>query len=365
MTKALVVARKELRQILRDRQTLAILLFVPMFVLLLFGYALNFDVRHIRLAVEDRDRSVQSRALVSAFTNSGYFDRIATISSGADVTRLMNTGQARAVLVIPEQFGERLQTGAVAPIQVLVNGDNANTATTVLGYVLAIVRAASAEYQPPPRIVAEPRVWFNPELRSTLFLVPGLIAYIATITAVISTALSLVREKERGTIEQVRMAPIGTLSFVLGKSVPYFVVSLVAALLVLLAAMLLFEMPMRGSWALLLLATALFLVSALGFGLLISTIAESQQVAFQMALIVSFLPTFVLSGFVFPIASMPAAVRAITYVVPARYYLRALRGIVLKGAGLEAFGVDLAALAAFGMVVVGLAAIRLARSAEA
>ncbi len=365
MVNTIAVARKELRQILRDRQTLAIILVVPVFILLLFGYALNFDVRHVALGVQDRDGTTASRRVVSAFTNSGYFDLVAVVQSDAAIERLMNEGRTRAILVIPEQFGERLQTGEAPAVQVLINGDNANTATAVLGYVSAVLRAAAGANAPVPLIVAEPRVWFNPELRSALFLVPGLIAYIAMITAVISTALSLVREKERGTMEQVRMAPMGTLSFVLGKTVPYFIISLIASCLILLAAMVLFDMPMRGSWALLLLATALFLVSALGFGLLISTIAASQQVAFQMALIVSFLPTFVLSGFVFPIRSMPAVVRAVTFIVPARYYLVALRSIVLKGVGLEAFASDLAALAIFGVVVIGLAALRLAREMEA
>ena len=190
----------------------------------------------------------------------------------------------------------------------------------------------------------EPRVWYNPALRSTLFLVPGLIAYIAMITAVVSTALSIVREKERGTMEQVRMAPLDAASFVVGKTVPYFVVSLLSAFVIIVVAMALFGMPMRGSWLLLLLALSLFLVGALGLGLLISSVAETQQVAFQAALLVSFLPTLMLSGFIFPIASMPRFLQLVTYAVPARYFLIALRGIVLKGAGLQAYGAELLAL---------------------
>jgi ABC-2 type transport system permease protein len=281
----------------------------------------------------------------------------------------MDRNQVRAVLVIPPGLGRALQTGNTIPVQVLLNGDNANTATTVMGYAVTIIRSESARYQPAgaqgapraPIDSVEPRVWYNPALRSTLFLVPGLIAYIAMITAVVSTALSIVREKERGTMEQVRMAPLDAASFVVGKTVPYFVVSLVSAFGIIFVAMALFGMPMRGSWLLLLLSLSLFLVGALGLGLLISSVADTQQVAFQAALLVSFLPTLMLSGFIFPIASMPRFLQLVTYAVPARYFLIALRGIVLKGAGLQAYGTELLALAAFALVVMALASIRLGR----
>ncbi len=365
----LAVARKELRQIARDRRTLLILLFVPVFFLLLFGYALNFDIRHIRLAVQDDDRTVASRQIVSAFINSGYFELTAAIDRTGDAIDLMNRNQARAVLVIPAGTERRLLSSQRAPVQVLVDGANANTATTVVAYAGTILRNVSRAYQVEPAaraasappIIAEPRVWYNPELRSSLFLVPGLIAYLAMITAVVSTALSVVREKERGTMEQVRMAPIGALHYVLGKTIPYFVISMASSIGIVLASMLLFDLPMRGSWALLVFAIGLFLVGALGLGLLVSTVADTQQVAFQIALLVSFLPTLMLSGFIFPIASMPPVVQALTYIVPARYFLVALRGIVLKGAGLDAFWLELLALVVFGAVTLSLAAFRLRR----
>ena len=215
MRKALAVGRKELRQIVRDRRTLMILLFVPAFFLLVYGYALNWDIRHIALAVDDRDRSPDSRALVSAFVNSGYFDLVAIVDSDAELTRLMDRNEARAVLVVPPGMSRDLQRGKTVAVQILLNGDNANTATTVMAYARTIVqtesvrrRVARGETTLVPLLAAEPRVWYNPQLRSTLFLVPGLIAYIAMITAVVSTALSVVREKERGTMEQVRMAPL-------------------------------------------------------------------------------------------------------------------------------------------------------------
>ena len=388
MRKTMAVARKEFRQIWRDTRTLMTLLFVPAFFLLLYGYALNFDIRHVGLAVDDRDHTAESRALVSAFVNSGYFDLVASIdgtTAGSDtswsasvrrsvsgpptVDRLMDRNQVRAVLVIPSGLGRAVRTAKPIAVQVLLNGDNANTATTVMGYALTIIRSESARYlaattstaPPEPLVSVEPRVWYNPELRSTLFLVPGLIAYIAMITAVVSTALSIVREKERGTMEQVRMAPLDAASFVVGKTVPYFVVSLLSALVIIVVAMALFGMPMRGSWLVLLLALSLFLVGALGLGLLISSVADTQQVAFQAALLASFLPTLMLSGFIFPISSMPRFLQLVTYAVPARYFLIALRGVVLKGAGIEAFGGELAALTAFALVVLALASVRLRR----
>jgi ABC-2 type transport system permease protein len=366
MTKALAVYRKELRQISRDRRTLLILVFVPAFFLLLYGYALNFDIRHVPLAVQDRDGSPESRSVVSAFINSGYFDLAAMVYAPRDAERLLNLNEARAVLVIPEGFGRDIAKGLVVPVQVIISGDNANTATTVLGYAGSILRTASAQLSPGgvelvSPIGVEPRIWYNPELRSSLFLVPGLIAYIAMITAVASTALSIVREKEVGTMEQIRMAPIDTLSFIVGKTIPYFLIALASAALTIGASMLLFGLPMRGNWAALFVAMSLFLVGALATGLLISTVADSQQLAFQIALLISFLPTIMLSGFIFPIGSMPQALQVVTYVVPARYFLVALRGIVLKGTALEHLLPQLGALTVYAAVMLTLASVRLAR----
>jgi ABC-2 type transport system permease protein len=354
MRKALAVGLKEFRQIRRDRRTLMILLFIPIFFLLLYGYALNFDIRHVSLAVEDRDLSPESRRLVSAFVNSGYFDQVAAVTSDQEVIDLMDRD---------------IRRGVPTSVEVVINGENANTATTVLSYARTIVATESARYLVAGRtggpsgavVQLEPRVWYNPDLRSTLFLVPGLLAYIGMITAVVSTALAVVREKERGTMEQVRMAPIGTLPFIVGKSLPYFVVSMSAAVGIVFASIALFDLPVRGSWWLLLLSMALYLFGALAMGLLISTIAQSQQVAFQVALLSSFLPTMLLSGFIFPIASMPTFLQIVTHVVPARYFLVALRGVLLKGSGVWAVADSLGALALFAAIVTGLAAIRLRR----
>ena len=363
------VTVKELRQIGRDRLTLMILLLLPALLLLLYGYALNFDIRDIRLAVQDQDRSTASREVVSAFVNSWYFELVGEVASDEAIVRSLDRGDARAVLVIPAGFGRQAATGRQTAVQIIIDGDNAITASVVMGYGLNLIASISAQYELEGRLGAsggslltvEPRVWYNPELRSTRFLVPGLIAYIAMLTAVVSTALSVVREKEAGTMEQVRMSPVGTVTYVVGKTIPYFVISLLSAFIVVGMAMLMFDLPMRGSWVMLLLAVSLFLVSALGSGLLISTLADTQQVAFQLALLIAYLPTLMLSGFIFPISSMPVFLQVVTYAVPARYFLIALRGIVLKGVGVAAFWQDLVALVVFATVILGLAALRLRR----
>ncbi len=365
MRHILAVAIKEFRQIVRDRQTLLVMLFLPALFLLLYGYALNFDIRHVSMVVQDRDGSSASRDLVARFVASTYFNHAGIAIDDADVARALDSGEARIVLVIPEGFGRLRDEGRDARVQVLLAGDNANTAATVQGYVNGLLQEASLGDAVPaavPLVGVQPRVWFNPELRSTLFLVPGLIAYISMITAVVSTAISIVREKEFGTMEQIRMAPISTPAFIIGKAVPYLLVSQVSGLLVILAALALFDMPMRGSWLDLGVLLGVFLVGALGTGILISTIAESQQVAFQAAALVAFLPTFILSGFIFPIASMPIVLQYVTTIVPAKYFLTALRGVVLKGTALPALWEPVAALVVYAAVVLGIASLRLARS---
>ncbi len=358
------VAIKEFRQISRDRRTLMVMLFLPAFFLFLYGYALNFDIRNVALVVQDRDATPESRALTERFVASTYFEYVGAAGSDAAIARVLDDGTARAVLVIPEGFSRDLQRGAQARVQVLLNGDNANTATTVLGYTTAVLREASLPVDADitshlARV--EPRIWYNPELRSTLFLVPGLIAYIAMITAVVSTALSIVREKENGTMEQIRMAPISTPAFIVGKAAPYLVLSQISGLFVILAAMALFGLPMRGNWLALGFVLAVFLVGAIGTGLFVSTVAETQQVAFQVGTLIAFLPTFILSGFIFPIASMPLPLQYLTTIVPARYFLVALRGIVLKGSTLFEVWPSVAALGVYAVVVLGLASVRLGR----
>ncbi len=292
------------------------------------------------------------------------------ISDDAEIRELIDRGKAALVVVIPRNFSETLEHGRDVKVQVLVDGSNSNTAMTALGYINAIVRDYSND-----RILHEmerrglkvslvpidfhPRVWYNPELRTSTFLVPGLIGVILMITTVISTALSVVREKERGTMEQIIVSPVRPIELILGKIIPYFSISFVAAILILLVGRILFGVTVVGNPLLLALSLSVFLMGSLGVGLLISTISETQQVAFMTAAVISMLPSFVLSGFVFPISSMPIVVQAFTYVVSARYFLIALRAIILKGAGLSAYWDQLLILALFGVIVMFIATMRL------
>jgi ABC-2 type transport system permease protein len=370
--KIAAVAVKELRQIVRDPLSLLMLLGLPAFMLVLYGFALNFDVRHVALAVQDRDHTAASRDLVSAFVNSTYFDLAATPAPGADLERLLERGRARGVLVIPEDYGRRLAAGETAPVQLLLDGADANTATTVLGYAGALVAEANTEElrrtvvratgrDLPSPIEYRPYVWFNPELSTTQFLVPGLMGVLLMLTAVLATALSVVREKERGTMEQLRVAPLRTAELILGKTLPYLVISLAAAVIILVAARLLFAVEVKGSYLALLAATLLYLVGALGLGILISTLADSQALAFQGGLLVSLLPAVLLSGFIFQIRTMPAALQLVTHAVPARYYLVILRGVILKGTGLGPYWDQMGALALFALATLALASLRLVR----
>lgn len=372
MSKAWAVARKELRQISRDPLSLIMLLGLPAFMLVLYGFALNFDVRHVGLAVQDHDRSAASRALVAAFVNSTYFDVVATPAAGADLEGLTERRQAKAVLVIAEGYGADLAAGRTGALQLLLDGADANSATTILGYAGALIGEANVDLLRqtllragragmPPRIVCEPRVWYNPELSSTRFLVPGLIGALLMLTAVLSTALSVVREKERGTMEQIRVAPIRTVELILGKTLPYLAVSLLATAIILIAARILFGVEVKGPYLDLFLATLVYLIGALGLGLLISTLADSQLLAFQWGLLISLLPAMLLSGFIFQIRAMPAALQLITHLVPARYYLVILRGIIIKGSGLGPYWDQLGYLALFAALTLGLASLRLAR----
>ena len=378
--KVRAVAVKEFRQVVRDPLTLAMLLGLPTMMLLLYGYAVNFDVRHIRLAIQDRDKTAASRDLGAAFVNSGYFDLVADLPAGADLERLTERRRAQAVLVIPETFGRDVAAGRTGRVQLVIDGADANTATTVLGYASAITAEAGSEVtrsqllrsagtgsrggSGASRIAPidyEPRVWYNPELKSTQFLVPGLVGFILMLTAVLSTALSVVREKERGTMEQLRVSSLTPGELLVGKTIPYLAISLLATAIILLAARALFGVVVRGSYLDLFAVTFVYLVGALGLGLLVSSVADSQAMAFQLGAATSMLPSILLSGFIFPLRSMPAVVRGLTYAVPARYFLVVLRGVILKGAGLAPYLTDLAFLLAYALVVLGLAFARLTR----
>jgi len=366
----LPVMRKEFRQIKRDKRILSVLLFIPALMLLMFGYALNFDVKHTSMAVYDEDRSSVSRKFIEQFFISEYFTKVYTLENKAEINNLLDGEHVRVVLVVPSTFTSDIQRGRAATIQVIVDGTNSNAAATVLGYINASIQQYSVKVMTESfarmghqnitmPIDFQPRVWYNPELKSAKFLVPGLIAFILMVTAVISTALAIVRERELGTMEQLMVSPIKPVELILGKTIPYTIISSFATAAILFLGYILFDVSIQGSILLLSLVTFIFLVGSLGMGILISTLVETQQLAFMIAVFVSMLPTFILSGFVFPIRNMPMIIQAITYVLPARYFLVALRAIILKGAGLNAFWDQALILVFYAVLMIGVSSLRM------
>ena len=366
------VAKKELRQIARDKRTLGMLLVMPVFLLIMYGYALNFDVKHLSLAVFDQEKSQRSRDFYQRFLQSEYFDLNYILKNEREIDELLGKGLIQVAMVIPPDFSRSLLSGREVSIQIILDGQEANVAGTAIGYVNAIVQSYSSE------IILEtmmkmgrrgsllpvdyhPRVWFNPDLRSARFLIPGLMAFILMITVVISTSLSVVRERERGTIEQIIVSPVQPIELIIGKTIPYVLISLASSHFVLLFAYILFDVSIKGSYLYLLLGMIFFLVGGLGLGLLISTIARTQQAAFIIAVITTLLPTFILSGFVFPIRNMPWAIQVITYFIPARYFLVILRSILLKGVGLGAFWSQMVLLLLFAVLTMAVSAGRMGK----
>lgn len=362
------VALKEVKQLLRDRAFLFVLFFFPVFLLVMFGYAVNFDVHHIKLGLYDLSKTPESREIVSVLTSSDYFDLSHVVKNEKEVTKLLDENEVQCVLVIPEDLTEKLNTPAgVAKIQVLVDGVNGNSATIILNYV----KLATVEFEQRFReeILSrsgikltlpfgfEPVFWFNPDLKSTWFLIPGLIAMILIVTAVVSVALSLVREKERGTIEQINVSSLHTIELLTGKSLPYIVIALVNAVFIIFAGFVLFGLVVKGSYLLLFLTTLIFISASVSIGIFISVIADSQQVAFTISVFVSMLPSIILSGFVFPIDSMPPIIQIITNLTPVKFYLNALRGIMLRGAGFSAVWLQWVYLLVFVFGFLGLSVV--------
>lgn len=326
---------KESRQIIRDPSTFLIAFLLPMMMLFLFGYALSLDNNNIRIAIVPLDNGPEAASLASAFTNSPYFDaRI--MPSVAAARPLMTDGRLRGVVVIPPDFSAASARGRPPAIQVITDGSQPNIASFVAANAEG-VRAAWAANRADEGIRAAPpidlsaRVWFNPALTSRFMLVPGSIAVVMTMIGTLLTALVIAREWERGTMEAMLATPVRMTEFILSKVVPYFALAMISMVVCTLVAVILFQVPLRGSFFALALLTAAFLMPALGLGLFISSATRNQFVASQMALLASFLPTMLLSGFVFEISSMPAPIQAITYIVPARYFIPALQTVFLAG----------------------------------
>lgn len=354
------VARKEVRQLRRDPRSLVLAFVLPLLLLLLFGYAISWDIRDIRTAVVDHDRSAQSRALVDAFRASGYFTIRHQLDRPQALAPLLDRGDVQLALVIPADFSRELGAGRPPQLQAIVDGSDANTATIALAYVRAIAQAWSRPMGAaggPARapITAETRVWYNEELLSRNMIVPGLVAVIMMIIAALLTSLTIAREWERGTMEQLAATPVRRAEVVLGKLLPYVAIGLLDVAVVSAVGVTVFEVPLRGSPGLLLAMSLAFLVGALGLGMFISAVARSQLLATQLAMVVTFLPAFLLSGFMYAIEVMPAPLRTVTYLVPARYFLVVTRGIFLKGVGVDVLRVQGLLMIAFAIVGVAAA----------
>lgn len=334
------MAGKEALQLRRDRRSLMMAFLLPLLLLVFFGYAISWDVREIGLAVLDEDGSAESRLLAETFEASGHFSIRARPGNAREVGPLFARSEVLMVLVVPPSFAADLGAGKPVALQVLVDGSDANTASIALGYAQAVARSVGVQLvarglPPPAALAAESRVWFNETLESRNMIVPGLVAVILMIIAAMLTSLTIAREWERGTMEQLAATPVGRLEIVLGKLLPYLAIGLADVVLCTALGVFLFGVPFRGSFLLLALMSCFFLCGSLGLGLFISAVARSQLLATQIAMVVTFLPAFLLSGFMFPIENMPLPLQAITHLVPARYFLVVTRGIFLKGIGLE------------------------------
>jgi ABC-2 type transport system permease protein len=356
--------RKEFRQMLRDPRSKRLIFLAPVMQLLLFGYAVNTDVRNARTWVVDYDHSAASRDLVQTFTASGYFRVIGYGSRPDDLARALDHGDAVMGLEIPRGFAADLAAGGPARVQLLVDGTSSNTATVAQGYALQIIgRFGAARGAPartgsaPPGVELRARAWYNPNLVSRVYNVPGVIGTIIMLMSLLLTALAVVREREIGTLEQLMVSPLTPTELILGKTLPVVVVGYVDLLLISAVARLWFHIPFQGSFALLLAASGCYIVVCLSVGLLISTVSATQQQAF-MSMFMVILPAIILSGFMYPIESMPAVVRLVTLANPIRHYLVIVRGVFLKGAGLDVLWPQVAALAAMGAALLWFATTR-------
>ncbi len=360
---------KEFRSVLRDPRMRLVIIGVPIVQTLIFGYAVSLDVRHVPLVVVDRDNTPASRESVARFTGSSCFDAIAHTADPDEAARYIDSAEAAALLQIDAGFERRLHAGQTAPLQLVVDGADSNTARFVVNYANAIVATAeqaltlerTARRAGRPLAIGavdlRPRAWFNADLESRNFYVPGIIAMMIMLVTLMLTSMAIVREKEVGTIEQIMVTPIRPVEFILGKSAPFAAVGFLDVALVSAVALFWFQIPFRGSFLLLLLGVALFLLTTLGIGLFISTVSRTQQQA-MMTTFFFFFPAMLFSGFIFPIANMPPFFQYLSLADPLRYILVVIRGVFLKGVGFEILWPQLAALLALGVFVMAVAVSR-------
>ncbi len=370
------IIRKEFRQAFREPRMRTMLFLPPIIQLLVFGYAVNLDVDHSRMAWMDQDRTPQSRELLAAFQGNRRFELVATPSNDREVQRLLDADNVDLVVRVLPGFERDIQRGRTTAVQILINGTNSNTASIVSGYASSIVAAFAGQVMQDqnrtrlaarmiptpvhigvPQLNLQSRVWFNPDLLSRNYFVPGIVVNIITIITLMLTAMAIVREKEIGTMEQLMVTPIKPIELMLGKTLPFALVGLVDVALVVTVALLLFHVPFRGSALLLFASACLFLMTSLGAGLFISTISRTQQQA-MMTTFLFFQPFFLLSGFAFPIRNMPESIQYLTLLNPVRYFIEIVRGLFLKGSGVSVLWPQMLALAVFGVVILTLSAMR-------
>lgn len=367
---------KEFKQTLREPRMRATLIMPPLIQLLVFGYAVNLDVEHAKIAWMDQDRTIESRALLEAFTGSGRFTIVRYLESEAETQHSLDKSESDGVVRILPGFAADLARGREAAVQVLVDGTNSNTASIISTQCTQVIRQFAAEKlvtlqqqklvgravdrplrAPLPNLVAEPRVWFNPELKSRNYFVPGVLVNIIMLVTLSLTSMAIVREKEIGTMEQLMVTPIRPIELIIGKTLPFAVIGLVQLLFITTVALIVFRVPLMGNPALLVFSSLFFIECTLGLGLFISTVSNTQQQAMMTTLFL-FQPMFMLSGFSFPIRNMPEIVQWITYLNPMRYFMEVVRGIFLKGVGISILWPQILALAVLGTSILALSALR-------
>jgi ABC-2 type transport system permease protein len=359
------VAKKEFIQIWRDPRSLGLGLAIPVILLVLFGYALSLDINNIPTVIWNRDNTKMSVDFLLNFKNSNYFNIKAYYDNYRDIERDINYGTAMIAIIIPKDFSRYMLSNQEAPVQFILDGSDSNTATIALNYIQSVVYSYNTQVvtnalkkanAPPLELVdLRPRVWFNPDFESKNFIVPGLIAIIMMIIAALLTSLTIAREWERGTMEQLISTPVRSSELIIGKFIPYFAIGIFDLIVAVLMGRFIFDVPLHGSIALLFVLSSIFLTGSLALGIYISTVAKSQLMASQMALLISFLPTLLLSGFTYEIFNMPKIVQAFTYFIPARYFITILRGIYLKGVGISDLWFESLCLILFAWIATGAA----------
>lgn len=369
------VAKKEFLHVLRDWRSLGIGIAIPVVMLFLFGYALTLDVDRVRLIAWDQSGTPQSRAFLSGFTASRYFSLIGHAASYREIERAVDARDAVIALVIPVDFARNVASGRVAPVQAIIDGSDPNIASYALGYAEAVTRRYSGEVSldlarrsgqgvPAKGLELEPRVWFNTDMESRNYIFPGLIAVVMMVIAALLTSLTFAREWEVGTMEQLIATPVTRAELILGKLVPYYCIGMLDLVLAVLLGEYFFQIPLRGEPWLIFVSCSVFLAGALSLGMLISIVTKSQFLSSQIALVATMLPAFLLSGFVFPIANMPYPIQVFTHIITARYFVNLLRGIYLKGLGLDLLYGEAVFLIGFAALVLTLSHHKLKKKIE-